>query len=143
MVASSSSDHSSLRSACCASSPRISILDYIDRGLMRNRREPLPIIGDVQRDRSGRAAQFSLQVENDVIHALSFKVSTCVTLVAYCELLAEWVTGLTLREAATRARPAELAVAFPGVPALKRDRALLATAALQASILKALERESK
>jgi len=124
--------------SCCGSSHGVSILDYIERGLVRNRSEPLPVIGDVLRDSHGRMAQFSVQLDDGVIESVSFKASFCVTLIAYCELLAEWATGATLRRAAG-IRPADLAVALTCVPPDKRDCAMLAKAALSSAIQTTLE----
>jgi NifU-like protein involved in Fe-S cluster formation len=120
---------------CCRSPGRVSISECIDRGLCRNRQEPLSIVGCIQHNSRGLAAQFSLDIHSQVIHLVRFKATGCVTLIAYCELLAEWVTGSTLREAIS-VSPAHLAAALDGVPAYKRDLALLATTAFHAAIAK-------
>jgi NifU-like protein involved in Fe-S cluster formation len=83
-------------------------------------------------------AQFSVQLDDGVIESVSFKASFCVTLIAYCELLAEWATGATLRRA-SGIRPADLAVALTCVPPDKRDCAMLAKAALSSAIQTTLE----
>jgi NifU-like N terminal domain len=109
--------------------------DYIDRGLRRSRAPLLPVVGAARVDPEGRFARFSLRVENEVITDVRFQASPCVTLVAYCEVAAEWVTGQTLPAAARRVRPTDLSVELPLVPAAKRARALLASQALIATIL--------
>jgi NifU-like protein involved in Fe-S cluster formation len=109
--------------------------DYIDRGLRRIRSPMLPMVGAECQDDGGRVARFSLRVEGDVIADVRFRASPCVTLVAYCEVAAEWVTGQTLPVAARRIRPGDLALELPRVPPVKRDRALLASQALIATIV--------
>ncbi len=79
------------------------------------------------------AVRFYLQVRDEKIAAASFESTTCVTLVAYCELLCHQAERHTLRDAIALS-PAELAAALPDVPPVKRDRALLATAAFQSAI---------
>ncbi len=81
-------------------------------------------------------ARFSLELGSDHITAASFQCSLCITLVAYCELLAETVEGLTLGEA-VRISASALAARMPGVPGMKRDRAELALRALLSSVQKA------
>ena len=94
----------------------------------------LPVVGAARDDHEGRFARFSLRVENGVITDVRFQASACVTLVAYCEVAAERVTGQTLPAAVRRVRPADLSVELPLVPAAKRARALLASQALIATI---------
>jgi hypothetical protein len=120
---------------CCGSRRRLTMSDYIDRGLRRSRSPVLPVVGAACEDDDGRFARFSLQVEGDVISDVRFQASPCVTLVAYCEVAAEWVTGQTLPAAARRIRAADLSSELPLVPAAKRARALLASQALIASIV--------
>jgi hypothetical protein len=109
--------------------------DYIDRGLRRSRRPMLPHAGVVCEDDDGRFARFSVRIEDEVITDVGFQASPCVTLVAYCEVAAEWVTGQTLPAAARRLRPADLSGELPLVPEAKRVRALLASQALVATIV--------
>ncbi len=127
---------------CCGSSRRVSILDYIERGMRMNRSEPLAVVGKKVSAPDGVMAQFSLRLDDDVIESASFKVSFCTTLIAYCAVLSEWATGATLQRAA-RIPPADLAAALVGVPPQKRDRAVIAKAALLSAIQKALEGDSK
>jgi hypothetical protein len=110
--------------------------DYIDRGLRRSRSPMLPLVGAVCEDDGGRVARFSLRVEGELITDVRFQASPCATLVAYCEVAAERVIGQTLPAAARRLRPGDLSVALPLVPLAKRTRALLASQALIATIIK-------
>lgn len=128
--------------ACCGSFSRVSIIDYIERGLQRRRWEPHSIVGDVVKDSEGRAVQFSLQLEDDLIESVAFRVSFCVTLIAYCELIAEWATGTTLQRAA-RIRPADVAASLSCVPPQKRDLVQLAKEGFSSVIRKAFEGEPK
>ncbi len=109
-----------------------------DRGLARLRRPLLPISGNVFEDEGGLRVKFSLDLDGGVIRQVAFRATTCVTLVAYAELLAETVTGTDLRSA-VRLRPEELAGALDGVPLVKRRRAALPVRALRSAIHHAIE----
>jgi NifU-like protein involved in Fe-S cluster formation len=111
--------------------------DYIDRGLRRLRCSPLPVVGDMQHDDAGRYARFSVRVEEEVITQVVFEASMCVTLVAYCEVLAEWVTGLSIADAVRRIRPVDLVAELPLVPLAKREVASLAAQALMMAVVTA------
>jgi len=121
---------------CCGTVGKPTMSDYIDRGLRRARSATLPIVGDARHD-AGRFARFSLRVERGVITGVAFDASVCGTLVAYCEVAAESVTGLTIPAAARRMRSLDLTSALPLVPAYKRDLALLASQALITTIVQA------
>jgi NifU-like protein involved in Fe-S cluster formation len=127
---------------CCGSSRKISIVDFIERGLQRSRWQPYSVVGDVVKDSEARAVQFSLRLEDNFIESVAFRVSFCVTLIAYCELIAEWATGTTLQRAAN-IRLEDVATAFACVPPQKRDIAQLAKAAFSSAIRKAVEGELK
>lgn len=127
------------QASCCASGRPPTMSDYIERGLRRSRRPVLPVVGAAREDAGGRFARFSLLVEGEVITDVRFQASPCVTLVAYCEVAAEWVTGQTLPAAVRRIRPADLSTRLPLVPAAKRERALLASQALIATIVEVVK----
>ncbi len=126
---------------CCATATKPTMSDYIDRGLRRARSATLPIVGEARHDDAGRFARFSLRVDHGVITGVAFEASVCITLVAYCEVLAEWVTGLTIPVAARRIRPLDLTSELPLVPADKRDLALLASQALMTTVIQATKEE--
>jgi NifU-like protein involved in Fe-S cluster formation len=131
------------RALCCGGSTRPPTLtDYIDRGLRRRRTAPLPIAGAVRRDDAGRFARFSLRVTDGVITDVAFEATTCVTLVAYCEVAAEWATDLTVGAAALRVRMQELVAALPLVPPNKHQRALLVVQAVMAALVESARRRS-
>jgi hypothetical protein len=115
---------------CCGGAGRpLTMTDYIDRGLRRRRVAPLPIVGPGCRDAEGRFARFSLRLADGVVADVAFEATTCITLVAYCELAAEWATGLRLEATIARLRDDALAAALPLVPPFRRDRAGLAALA--------------
>jgi hypothetical protein len=127
---------------CCGGAARPPTLtDYIDRGLRRRRAGPLPIAGAVRRDDDGRFARFSVLVSGGVIADVAFEATSCVTLVAYCELAAQRVTGLTLRVAARAIHVQALQAGLPLVPAGKRERARLAAQALMATVVEGARRQ--
>jgi NifU-like protein involved in Fe-S cluster formation len=114
--------------------------DYIDAGLRRRRRPSLPLAGQTRTDEEGRFARFTLALESDatgeeVIADVTFESSSCVTLVAYCELLCGRIEGLTVAAAIRSLLPHALADQLPLVPAAKRPRALLAAQALAAALI--------
>jgi NifU-like protein involved in Fe-S cluster formation len=118
---------------CCGVSRRRTVSDCFDRGLRRNRAEPFSIVGEKIADANGLAAQFSLNIENGVIEAVRFNVTSCVALVAYAEVLAEEAGKLSLSSALAIA-PRTLVETLEGVPLFRRDRANLAVAALRSAI---------
>ena len=131
-------------SPCCGESTRPPTLsDYIDRGLRRRGATPLPIVGDGQRDDGGRFARFSVRLTHGVISDVAFEATTCVTLVAYCELAAQLVTGLTVPAAARVIRVERLEAELPLVPAGKRERARLTAQALLAAVVESSRRSSE
>lgn len=139
MVSSTENDCCLPNTPCCGSA-RMSVIDYLERGLRRKLQNALPIVGEVRRDPDGRQVQFSLRLDGRAIQCVSFKSSSCVTLIAYCEVIAEWATGLTI-EAAMRLRPKQVTAALPYVPPYKRELALPATAALLSAVQEAAEGE--
>ena len=84
---------------------RMAVLDYFNLGLQRGKHGvTFPagadvVVGDVIRGSTGLTLRYQLHVDRGVIQQVSFKAPTCVTLVAYCEVLAQWATGMSLREA--------------------------------------------
>lgn len=124
------------RSPCCSARPRASVAELFERGFRRNRAAPLALAGPLCRDAEDHAASFSLAISDGRIAAVGFRASTCATLIAYCELIAESVTGLA-PEMAAAVSARDLIEALPGVPAAKQGRAVLALAAFRAAVLSA------
>jgi NifU-like protein involved in Fe-S cluster formation len=118
---------------CCGVSRRRTVSDCFDRGLRRNRTEPFSVTGETIADTNGLAAQFSLKIENGIVEAVRFKVTSCVALVAYSEVLAEEAEKLSLASAIA-ITPRTLVETLEGVPLFRHDRANLAVAALRSAI---------
>ena len=121
------------REACCSVAPRLTAGELFERGHRRNRAVPPSIEGSLCADAEGNEARFGLELADGKIAAAGFRVTTCATLVAYCELIAEIVPGFGL-DIAEGLTPRNLVEALPGVPALKRERAVLAIAAFRAAL---------
>jgi NifU-like protein involved in Fe-S cluster formation len=122
---------------CCGVARRRTVSDCFDRGLRRNRTEPFAIAGKTLRDTNGLEAQFSLKIEGGLIEAVRFKVTSCVALTAYAEVLAEEAEKLSL-SSAIAITPQTLVDLLDGVPLFRRDRANLAVAALRSAIQHAI-----
>jgi NifU-like protein involved in Fe-S cluster formation len=124
------------REACCSVTPRLTVSELFERGFRRNRAAPLPIEGAAFTDADGNSARFSLDVTGATIAGIGFRASSCATLIAYCEYLAEVTTGFRL-DIANAFTATSLVEALPGVPPLKRSRAVLAVAAFRAALAQA------
>ena len=120
------------REPCCAT-PRLTVSELLERGLRRNRAAPLPVEGPDCSDAQEHRARFSLRIDGGRIAAVGFRASSCATLIAYCELIAETVPGQR-RELAAALSPRDLVGALTGVPPLKQERAVLAVTALRAAL---------
>ena len=126
------------REACCSVTPRLTVSELFERGFRRNRTAPLPIEGAVFTDADGNTARFSVDVTGETIAGVSFQASSCATLIAYCEFIAEIAPGFRL-EIARELTATNLVEGLPGVPALKRSRAVLAVAAFRAALAQTSE----
>jgi NifU-like protein involved in Fe-S cluster formation len=126
------------RDACCSVTPRLSVSELFERGFRRNRTAPLSIEGAAFTDAEGNTARFSVSITGVTIAAVSFRASSCATLIAYCEYLAEVTPGFRF-DIATAFTATSLVEALPGVPALKRARAVLAVTAFRAALAQASE----
>ena len=121
------------REACCSVTPRRTVSELFERGFRRNRAAPLPVEGAQLTDAEGNAVRFSIDVADGKIAGVGFRATSCATLIAYCEFIAESVPGFRL-EIARELTAANLVEALPGVPALKRERAMLVVAAFRAAL---------
>jgi len=122
--------------SCCerdGAAPRPSVGELLERGLRRNRAVPLAVEGTTCADAEGHSARFSVEIADGKISAVGFRLSSCATLIAYGELIAEIAPGLAL-EAAAGLAARTLVETLPGVPPLKRGRAVLAVAAFHAAL---------
>jgi NifU-like protein involved in Fe-S cluster formation len=121
------------REACCSVMPRLTVSELFERGFRRRRDPPLAIEGVACNSELGDFARFSLDVAGSRIKTVGFRSSSCATLIAYCELIAETVPGFS-RTIAGALTARDLVDALPGVPAYKHDRAVLALAAFRAAL---------
>jgi NifU-like protein involved in Fe-S cluster formation len=121
------------REPCCTQ-PTLSVSELFERGFRRSREMPLTVAGEAQINNEGHVARFSLDLAGDRIAQLRFQASPCATLIAYCELIAETLPGSRL-DIARALSGADLVQKLPGVPAMKRDRAALAAAALHSALV--------
>jgi NifU-like protein involved in Fe-S cluster formation len=116
--------------------PRLSVAELFERGFRRNRQAPLAIAGETCSGADDNTVSFSLDQTDGRIAAVGFRASCCATLIAYCEFIAEIVPGFGI-EVARGLTAQNLIEGLPGVPALKRDRALLAMAGFRAALVTA------
>ena len=128
------------REACCSITPRVSVAELFDRGFRRNHAEPLSIAGAPCTDTAGNSARFSMELADGKLAAIGFRVTSCATLITYCELIAEITPGFSL-EIAEGLSALDLIEALAGVPELKRPRAALAVAAFRAALTEARSRQ--
>ena len=75
---------------------------------------------------------FRFEADGERITKADYRCTTCVTLVALCEHLAELAEGMRLSDAA-RYEPEVLIGKHPEIPPERRDRAGLAAEALRAA----------
>ena len=120
----------------------MSPLDYFERGLHRRRRPLLPIVGDPRADEEDRRVRFSLSVADGVIDDVVFEATTCPTLIAFCEVLAERVQGHPAHDLAALVHPDAICAALPGIPPYKRNLALLASTGFLMAAGRALSGET-
>ena len=123
---------SACREPCCAA-PRMTVSELLERGLRRNREALAARETPDCADAEGNAARFAVTLAGDRIGAVGFRATTCATLIAYCEWLAETLPGQRVALAAGLTSR-DLIDALPGVPPLKRERAVLAVAAFRAAL---------
>jgi NifU-like protein involved in Fe-S cluster formation len=121
------------REVCCSVKPRLTVSELFERGYRRSRAAALSIEGERHTDANGNTARFSLDPMDGRIIGVGFRATTCATLIAYCEFLAEAVPGFHL-EIAKELTAAQLVASVPGVPPLKHNRAVLAIAAFRAAL---------
>lgn len=123
--------------SCCGArvGRSLRLPDCLERGLRMRRAPPLPVTGDWVETPQGLRARFSLDIQEDNLAEVRFESTPCATLVAYCEALVEHETGRPLISAPSVTAEGLVAL-LVGVPALRRDRAILAVAALRAAILR-------
>ena len=127
------------RQPCCAL-PRMTVSELVERGLQRNRAAPLAVRGDDCVDAEGNCVRFSLELAGAAIAGIEFKATSCATLIAFREMIAETMPRQRL-DLARALSARDLVDALPGVHPLKRDRAVLAVAAFRSALFKVSNKE--
>ena len=122
------------REACCSVTPRLTVTELFEHGFRRNREPRRAIEGPTCTGAEDNAAAISLDAVDGRVSAVGFRASCCATLIAYCEYIAKIAPGFKLA-IARELTATNLVESVPGVPALKRDRAVLAIAAFRAALL--------
>src|SRR5262245_16508496 len=106
------------REACCCVVPRLSVSELFERGYRRLRETACAIKGNVCSDAEGNSARFSIDFADGRIQRVGFRSTSCATLIAYCELIAEIVPTFS-REIADGLTAKQIVNALPGVPPYK------------------------
>lgn len=121
---------------CCGATGHRSpsLPECLERGLRTRRAPPLPVVGTWVETPQALRARFSLAIHDDTITEARFEATPCATLVAYCEALAEHEAGRALGEVPSLDAKGLVAL-LKGVPPGRRDRAVIAVAALRAATL--------
>ncbi|MGA7462968.1 MAG: iron-sulfur cluster assembly scaffold protein [Candidatus Korobacteraceae bacterium] len=115
-------------------------IEYLIRGFRRNHTPSLPVVGRAAHDGAGHTVLFSIDVRQGVLNAVSFSASSCPTLIAYSEYVAEHVIGTKLVDAMALT-PKDVIASLKGIPPYKCDRARLAVTGLRLVVKAALNGE--
>lgn len=106
--------------------------DYFQRAFRRGAQTRAGIPGTLIRRSDGNCAMFWLVAAAGTISAVEYRCTTCVTLLAFCEHLAELAIGMSV-EQAVQYSPQQLLALHPDVPQYKADRATLASEAFRSA----------
>ena len=117
------------------------VYDYFQRACRRNDAGFRGIAGETCLDSDGNSAVFALELgSGGRIEGARYRCTTCVTLVALCERIAEELTGSTV-EAASWWTAERLLSLHPEIPAIRQDRAMLAVKAVESALRRFTEGE--
>ena len=123
--------------SCGSRRERRTVTDYAYKPCRRSS-SPLPeSAGEPVVATDGARIQIAAVVESGCVSELSYQSSSCVTLVAYAEVLAELVTGRPTAEA-MGLTPDVLTARLPGVPAFRQQRAMLVVRAWWSALSRAV-----
>jgi hypothetical protein len=115
------------------------VYDYFRRACRRDPEQLSGIAGEKCIDSEGNSAVFSLEPSSSgVIESAQYRCTTCFTLVALCERLADELTGSSVADAASWTAERLLSL-HPEIPAMRHDRAMLAVTAVQSAVRKYTE----
>jgi len=123
------------KAGCCEARrarSAVTIYEYLQRAFRRPP-APLPPGAAWCHDGDRNLVAFGARLECGRIIALGYRSTTCATLLALCEHLAEMVPGMTSAEALAYSAEDLLAL-HPEIPAGRRARAYLAVRALHAGL---------
>ncbi len=113
--------------------PTHKVHDYFVKGYHRPRNHLPQDKGELCYGAEKTQVQFFLNLQNNCIEAVSYKCTTCVVLVAYCEFLSELAHRSLLADVEKIASKS-LVSAFPEVPSDRFNRACLAVESLRSAI---------
>jgi NifU-like protein involved in Fe-S cluster formation len=108
----------------------MTLYDYFGRAC---RRTLEPVAGEPVRDEDGNSAAFSVAMADGRVTHVSYRCTSCATLIALCEHLSELATGLDA-VSVLNLQPEALVMLHPEIPEAKRPAAALAVEALQSAI---------
>ena len=109
------------------------IYDYFERACRRSLDDVGGVAGETVRDEDANCAAFRIELRAGRIAEVSYRCTSCTTLIALCEHLSELVTGLDAR-AVLDMQPETLLELHPEIPEAKRPAAALALKALQCAV---------
>ena len=110
------------------------VYDYFQHACRRDLEQLNGIAGEKCFDSDGNSAFFALEPSaSGVIQSARYRCTTCFTLVALCERLAEELTGSSIADAALWTAERLLSL-HPEIPAMRHDRAMLAVTAVQSAV---------
>jgi hypothetical protein len=115
--------------------------DYFQRAFRRGAQTPAGPTGSLVHDNDGNCAVFWLEAPQGSISAACYRSTTCATLLAFCEHLAELAVGMPVEQALAFDADQLLAL-HPDVPKYKADRAKLASEAFRSAVHQVIKGEA-
>ena len=118
----------------------MSTYDYFHRAF-RRLQSRAGTAGTLIQGADGNCAIFWLDAPQGIINSAHYRCTTCVTLLAFCEHLAELAVGMPV-EQALQHNPDQLIALHPDVPQYRADRATLASEAFRSAVHQITQGES-
>ena len=116
----------------------LNVYHYFQRACQRDLRRLLGLPGNKITDDDGNSVIVWLRCEHGIVVSAQYKCTTCFTLVALCEHMADLLPGMSLETAGTF--PAEQLLSLhPEIPGIRSDRARLVIGAVRSALEKQLE----
>ncbi|MBM3139855.1 MAG: iron-sulfur cluster assembly scaffold protein [Chloroflexi bacterium] len=127
-------------SICGCARTRRTVTEFVLDACRRSH-EPLPpSSGDRLMASDGAAIRFHASLQGDEIADVRYEASSCATLIAYAELLGDFVVGKPIVRVAALA-PRTLIELLPGVPRERQERAIIVAQAWSSAIATAWQSE--